>query len=121
MLTGLPGTFVSTLASSLQAAPAPGAPGGFGSLIGYLPIPLILLVFYFLVISPARKQRQQTQAMLDALKSGDKVVTSGGLIGTIVRVNAGDNVLRLRVAPSVEVEITRGAVAGLQSEPQAGS
>ena len=114
MLTGL-------FASMLQAAPAPGAPGGFGSLIGYLPIPLILLVFYFLVISPARKQRQQTQSMLDALKTGDKVVTSGGLIGTIVRVNAEENVLKLRIAPSVEVEVTRGAVAGHQSEPQSGS
>jgi len=111
-----------TLVSTLQAAPAPGAPGGFGSLIGYLPIPLILLVFYFLVISPARKQRQQTQAMLDALKTGDKVVTSGGLVGTIVRVGAaGDNIIKLRIAPSVEVEVTRGSVAGLQSEPQAGS
>ena len=114
MLTG-------TLVTTLQAAPAPGAPGGFGSLIGYLPIPLILLVFYFLVIAPARKQRQQTQAMLDALKTGDRVVTNGGLIGTIVRAGAGDNVLKLRIAPSVEVEISRGAVAGLQSEPQSGS
>ena len=109
------------LVSTLQAAPAPGTPGGLGSLIGYLPFVLILLVFYFLVIAPARKQRQQTQAMLDALKSGDRVVTSGGLIGTIVRVNAGENVLKLRIAPSVEVEITRGAVAGLQAEPQSGS
>jgi len=109
-----------TLSSVLQAA-TPAAPGGLGSLVGFLPIPLILLVFYFLVISPARKQRQQTQAMLDALKTGDKVVTSGGLIGTIVRVNAEDNVLKLRIAPSVEVEITRGAVAGLQAEPTAGS
>lgn len=113
MLTG-------TLAVTLQAAPPAGAPGGLGSLIGYLPIPLILLVFYFLVIAPARKQRQQTQAMLNALKTGDKVVTSGGLIGTIVRINADDNILKLRIAPSVEVEITRGAVAGLQSEPQSG-
>src|SRR5262245_28994156 len=105
---------------SLQTAPAPGAPGGLGSLIGYLPIPLIILVFYFLVIAPARKQRQQTQAMLDALKTGDKVVTNGGLLGTIVRVNTGENILKIRIAPSVEVEITRAAVAGLQSEPQAG-
>jgi len=111
----------ATLATTLQAgAPAPGAPGGLGGLIGYLPIPLILLVFYFLVIAPARKQRQQTQAMLDALKTGDKVVTSGGLIGTIVRISAGESILKLRIAPSVEVEITRGAVAGLQSEPPAG-
>jgi preprotein translocase subunit YajC len=88
--------------------------------VGFLPIPLILLVFYFLVIAPARKQRQATQAMLNALKTGDKVVTSGGLIGTIVRVNAEDNILKLRIAPSVEVEITRGAVAALQAEPTAG-
>ena len=54
--------------------------------------------------------------------TGSSLNTSpGGLIGTIVRVNAGDNILKLRIAPSVEVEITRGAVAGLQSEPQSGS
>ena len=112
---------IQTLAASLQAA-APAAPGGSGltGLIQYLPFVLIIGVFYFLLIAPARKQRQKTQGMLSALKTGDKVVTSGGLIGTIVRVGTDDNILKLRIAPSVEVEITRGAVAGLQSEPPAG-
>jgi preprotein translocase subunit YajC len=112
---------IQTLAASLQTpAPGTGAPSGVLGLVQYLPFVLVIAVFYFLLIAPARKQRQKTQSMLDALKTGDKVVTSGGLIGTIVRVS-DDNILKLRIAPSVEVEITRGAVAGMQSEPPAGS
>ena len=113
---------IGTLAASLQTGTTPPGPqGGLVGLIGYLPFVLVIGVFYFLLIAPARKQRQKTQAMLDALKTGDKVVTSGGLIGTIVRLNAEENTLKLRIAPSVEVEITRGAVAGLQAEPPAGT
>jgi len=115
---------IQTLAAALQTpipAPGTGAPSGVLGLVTYLPFVLVIAVFYFLLIAPARKQRQKTQSMLDALKTGDKVITSGGLIGTIVRVSTDDNTLKLRIAPSVEVEITRGAVAGLQSEPPAGS
>jgi preprotein translocase subunit YajC len=59
--------------------------------------------------------------MLGGLKNGDRVVTSGGILGTIVRVNTDEDSIKLRVAPSVEIEITRSSVAGLQSEPPAGS
>lgn len=59
--------------------------------------------------------------MLGGLKNGDKVVTSGGILGTIVKVNPDEDSIKLRIAPSVEIEVTRSSVAGLQSEPQAGS
>ncbi len=91
----------------LLLAPAPGAaeqPVWFQ----LIPIALILGIMYFLVIAPARKQRKEAQAMLDALRPGDRVLTSGGLHGTVVGVE-GD-LVKLRIATNVHVELAKTAV-----------
>jgi preprotein translocase subunit YajC len=88
------------------------APGGTASLlINILPIAAIGLVFYFLVIAPANKQRRQQQQMLGALKKGDRVVTSGGIYGTIQSVEG--EIIHLKIAENVKVRITRSAVSGV--------
>ena len=81
----------------------------------------IIAIFYFLMIAPQRKRQKQLREMLDNLKNGDKVITSGGLLGTIVRVNKEEDSIRLRIATSVEVDILRSAVSGVQSDVPAGS
>lgn len=92
-------------------APAEG-PSFFMQFI--VPLGLVFLIFYFLVIRPANKKQKAAQEMLKALKNGDKVVTSGGIYGTIAGIT--DDVVQLRVANNVKIEISRNAIAGLQKE-----
>lgn len=82
----------------------------------FLPLVAILAIFYFLLILPAQRQRKRTQEMLGALKSGDKVITTGGMYGTIVGIR--DNVVQLRIADQVKVDVARNAIAGLQPEQE---
>ena len=92
------------------------APGG---LIQLLPFILIFVIFYFLLIRPQqRKQKlaqQEREAMLKALKAGDKVITTGGIYGTIVAVREKDDTVQLRIAQSVSVEAERSAISRLQA------
>lgn len=80
-------------------------------LINMLPIAAIFAVFYFLVIAPANKQKRKTQEMLGALKKGDRVVTTGGIYGTIQGVEA--EVVYLRIADNVKVKVARSAITGV--------
>jgi len=82
-------------------------------LINILPIAAIFLVFYFLVIGPANKQKRKTQEMLSSLKKGDRVVTTGGIYGTVQGVEA--DVVYLRIADNVKVKVARSAITGTQA------
>lgn len=92
-------------------------PGGGGLLGTMLMMGAIFGIFYFLVIRPQqRRQRlaqKERESLLSALKPGDKVVTSGGIYGTVVAVRP-DTVL-LRIAQSVSIEVLRSAIQGFQS------
>jgi len=90
-------------------AQAGGSPGG--SLLGFLPLVLMLVVFYFLMIRPQQKRMKEHAAMVGALKKGDEVVTNGGLGGTITKV--GDAYMMMKVADNVEVSVQKSAVAAL--------
>ena len=80
-------------------------------IVQVLPIAAIFLVFYFLVIAPANKQKRKTQEMLNSLKKGDRVVTSGGIYGTVQGVEP--DVVYLKIADNVRVKVARSAVTGL--------
>ena len=82
-------------------------------LINILPIAAIFLVFYFLVIAPANKQRKKTAEMLSTLKKGDRVLTSGGIYGTVQGVEA--EVVYLKISENVKVKVARSAVSGIVS------
>lgn len=85
------------------------------SFLGFLPLILIFAIFYFLLILPMQRQRKQQQKMLSALKNGDTVLTSGGIVGTIVAIG-DDDTLVLRVKPdNVKIQVARSAVANLIS------
>ena len=88
--------------------------GAMGGAVSFL-IPLLTMVaiFYVLVFAPMQRQRKKQQQMLDNLKTGDRVVTTGGLRGTVVSIK--DNVLHLRVPPQdVRLEIVRSAIATVE-------
>jgi preprotein translocase subunit YajC len=72
---------------------------------------LVLAVFYFIVMLPARKQQKKKEAMLAALKKGDRVVTSGGIYGTVAGVE--DQAVMLKVAENVKIRVAKSAIAGL--------
>src|SRR5437867_11256037 len=82
-------------------------------LIQVLPIAAIFLVFYFLVIGPANKQKRKTQDMLSSLKKGDRVVTSGGIYGTVQSVEP--EVVYLKISDNVKVKVARSAITGVQT------
>ena len=87
---------------------------GTGGLMAFLPLIIIMGIFYVLLILPAQRRQKKTQEMINALKNGDKVITSGGLFGTIVGIE-GD-AIQLRIADQVKVKVLRSAVTGLQPE-----
>ena len=98
----------------LLLAPAPAATGDQNPLFNILPFVIILGVFWFLFIGPMRKEKKKAQEMLANLKNGDRVVTTGGLHGTIVGIT--DDVIKLRIAASVQVDVSRSAITGKLAE-----
>ncbi len=90
-------------------------PSASNPIMGFLPILLIFAIFYFLLFLPMQRQKKQQQKMLANLQSGATVVTTGGIIGTIVSIS-GDNLI-LRVKPdNIKLQVARSAVASLVSE-----
>jgi preprotein translocase subunit YajC len=103
------GMTVSVAATAILFAQAAG-----NGLVAFLPLVIIMVIFYVLLILPAQRRQKKTQAMLNALKNGDKVVTSGGLYGTIVGLEP--DAVQLRIAEQVKVRVARSAIADIQSE-----
>lgn len=99
-------------------SPAYAQAAGGGDAFGmFIPLILIFVVFYFLMIRPQQKKQKEHREMLGALRRGDRIVTNGGLIGSITRI-ANDNELILEVANGVKVRVLRSMVADLLSKPQ---
>lgn len=90
--------------------------GGVSGLGMLLPIVLIFLIMYFLMIRPQQKKQRQHQLMLQSLKKGDRVVTSGGFLATVLNIKEQENIVVLKLAENVKVEIQKGAIAGKIAE-----
>jgi preprotein translocase subunit YajC len=99
-------------------AQAGGAPVGF-DLISLMPLLLIFVVFYFLLIRPQQKKMKAHRDMVAALKRGDRVLTAGGIIGTVVKVE-DDNTLLVDIAKDVRVRVARSTISEVLSKPQVG-
>jgi preprotein translocase subunit YajC len=92
--------------------------GGAGSSLGmFLPMIIVMGIFYVMLILPQQRQRKKTQAMLAALKNGDKVVTTSGIYGTVNGID-GDTVI-LKIAEQVKIRISRSAIATVEAEESA--
>jgi preprotein translocase subunit YajC len=106
-MNGLASVLFSSGATLAQASPA-GQPNLLATL---LPLLLIVVVMYFLMIRPQQKRQKQHQALVNALKTGDEVVTTGGMYGTVAGVDDRKNVIYLKISQEVKVKIERGSVA----------
>jgi len=117
LLVQEPAAPATTPAAGGEGTPPGGSGGGFSSFL--LPMVLIFGIFYFLVILPERKKQRAREAMLKALKKGDRVVTSGGIHGSVVQV--ADDVVHVQVADGVRLKLNRSAVLTIEGEPAAES
>jgi preprotein translocase subunit YajC len=95
---------------AMAASPAQGV----SPLVQFIPFVLVLAIFYFLILAPMKKRQKRVEEFQSALKAGDKVVTTGGLYGTVARIE--EQSVHLQVAPNVRVEVARSAIAGYQGQ-----
>jgi len=105
-----------SLISPAYAQALGGGSGGF-DLVQLAPLALIFVVFYFLIIRPQQKKAKDHKAMIEALRRGDKVVTSGGLIGTVAKV-LNEREVALEIADGVRVRALRSMIAEVMARTE---
>jgi preprotein translocase subunit YajC len=94
-----------------MAAPAEGG-GGF---LQFLPILLVLGIFYFIIFLPMKRKQKKVQEFLAGLKIGDRVITTGGIYGQVARL--GEHSIQLRIADKLKIEVARASIGGYQGQP----
>ncbi|HEV8578500.1 MAG TPA: preprotein translocase subunit YajC [Thermoanaerobaculia bacterium] len=95
---------------ALQASSGP-----LGMLGGLVPMLLIFVIFYVVLMLPMQRQRKALRQMIENLKKGDRVITSGGLYGEVAAVEGAT--VMLRIADNVRVRVAKSAISGLEGEP----
>ncbi len=102
-----------TIPAVIAMAAAPGGGGQQGSILStLLPLVVIFAIFYFLMIRPQQKQQKRHKEMLTALKKGDRVITRGGMMGTVYTI--AENIVTLEVADNVRIKFSRESIAGVE-------
>lgn len=102
--------FIST-AYAQDAAAAAGGAGAFAMQLA--PLFLIFIVFYFLLIRPQQKRAKEHRQMLAGLKRNDRIITAGGILGTITKVKDGSEEVEVEIAPNVRVVVVRSTISTL--------
>lgn len=97
--------FVLALSASNQAV---------NPLVQLIPFALVLAIFYFVILMPMKKRQKKVQEFLSALKVGDRIITSGGIYGSITKVN--EQSVQLQVSQNVRLEVARSAIVGYQGQ-----
>jgi preprotein translocase subunit YajC len=100
-------------AGLLLALASPANQGG-NPLVQLIPFALVLAIFYFVILMPMRRRQKKVQEFLGALKVGDRVITSGGLYGSIAKLS--EQSVHLQIAQNVRVEVSRNAIVGYQGQ-----
>ena len=100
--------------------PALAQSGGLsgGGLGGLMPIVLVMVIFYFLLIRPQQKRAKQHKEMLSAIRRGDKIVTSGGLMGTVVKVLDDSDIVEVEIAKGIKVSVVRAMIADIRGKTE---
>ncbi len=89
-----------------------------GGILGFLPFILIFVVIYFLMLRPQMKQQKEHRKLLENLKKGDKVITSGGIHGTIAGFKDKNSIVLLMVEKNVKLSVNKSAISGLTSNKE---
>lgn len=100
--------------SSLLATAAAGQE--VNPLLQFAPLAFIFIIFYFLLIRPQQKKQKELQAMIEAIKKGDRVVTAGGIIGTVTSLQHDYVVLKVGDNENTKMEVLKSAISGLRTE-----
>jgi len=96
---------------------ATGGGTGFGTFL--IPLALMFAIMYFMVIMPQQRQRKKTQEMLGALKTGDKIITNGGIYGTVSGLDGDSVILKISSEPQVKIRVARAAIAQVEASEDA--
>ena len=99
----------SSPAFAQAAGAAPSAGGGLASLYQFTPFVLMGLIFYFLMIRPQQQRAKQHKAALEAMKKGDVVITSGGVVARVTRLDGEE--VEVEIAPNVRIRLVRSTIA----------
>lgn len=102
------------ISTAYAMAPTGGQAAQGGGLAGFLPIIILFAIFYFLLIRPQQKKAKEHREMINNLKKGHRIVTSGGIYGTIVSID--DTTIGLEIAEKIKIKLSRGNVAALISD-----
>ena len=112
-------TDLFSLIPSAMAQEAGGITGsGAAGFSSFIPLVLMLGVFYFLLIRPQQKKMKEHKAMVEALRRGDKVITSSGIMGTVSKIETETGVVHLEIASDVVVKIVKSAITEVVTKPQ---
>ncbi len=95
---------------ALAASPDGGSPW-----VQLVPFALVLGIFYFIILLPMKRKQQKVQTFLDSLKVNDRVVTTGGIYGQIMKID--DQKVQLQIADKVRIDVARTAISGYQGQP----
>src|SRR5262245_885590 len=96
----------------ISPAYAQSAPGGMGELVNLLvPMLMVFVIFYFFMIRPQQQRMKQHRAAIDAIRRGDTVVTSGGIVGKVTKVTEGAAEIEVEIAENTRVRVIKGTVA----------
>ena len=93
---------------------AMGSPGQQPVWLNFVPFAMVLAIIYFLILLPMKRRQKKVQEFLDGLKVGDRVVTTGGIFGSIAKIS--EQSIQLQIAPNVRVDVSRAAIVGYQGQ-----
>jgi preprotein translocase subunit YajC len=90
------------------------APEGSSLLVQFVPLVLVVAIFYFIILLPMKRKQQKVQEFLDSLKVGDRVVTTGGMYGQVTRL--GEQSIQLQIADKIRIEVAKASIGGYQGK-----
>lgn len=103
--------FVSEALAQTAGTAAPASP--LGDIGFFVPLILVFVVMWFFMIRPQQKKQKEHQAMIRAAKRGDRIVTSGGILGVITKANEADNDVEVEIAKDVKIRVMRNAISDI--------